>query len=435
MISLRLTVCKRQANVNSRHGKPLSAGGKALYLVPMMFWIISGLITLGVMAVLVSALRKRGDPSLTAAASDVAVYRDQLEEVDRDLARGALGAEDAEAARIEVSRRLLAADKRDNDDDQAAPGAFWPAAALIFALGVGGTVSLYVSYGAPGYPDQPMTARLSALEAARETRPDQTTAEAEAAPLLPKPAQPEQDYLDLVQRLRETVAEHPNDTRGLAFLHQHEAQLGNFAAARIAQETLVAAKGNDATIDDRQRLLDTMVFAAGGYVSPEAETTISTILSENPSFAPARYYQGLLYTQLGRPDLAFPIWRQLLEQSPPNAPWVPVIHAEIEQVAALAGVRYQAPEIRGPSAEDVAAAEDMTDEDRQAMIEGMVEGLAARLADEGGPPQDWARLISALGVLGQSDRANAIADEAETRFAGVAEALALIRQAREGLPE
>ena len=397
----------------------------------MALWVLIGGTVLLVGLMLVLALQ--GGAQTPVGDAELEIYRDQLEEVERDLARGALAEDEAEAVRVEVSRRLLAADKRDTETANLTNGAFWPAAALIVVLGLGGTFFLYTLIGAPGYPDQPMTARLAALEEARENRPNQAVAEAEAATHLPKPTEPDADYLALVERLRETVAEHPDDVRGLTFLHQHEARLGNFAAARAAQEALIAAKGADVTLDDLQRLLDTMVFAAGGYVSPEAEQVISAILSENANFAPTRYYQGLLYTQIGRPDLAFPIWQQLLENSPTSAPWVPVIHAEIEQIAALAGVRYQAPELRGPTSADVAAAEDLTDEDRQAMIEGMVEGLAARLADEGGSPQDWARLISALGVLGQFERANAIADEAETVFANAPDALSLIQQAREGL--
>lgn len=400
----------------------------------MVFWITAGLIALVVVAILIVSMRRSSD-RVSPAASDIAVYRDQLAEVDRDLARGALGEADAEAVRIEVSRRLLDADKRDQASQTDDAGAFWPAAVFIAVVLLGGTWALYSRLGAPGYADQPLKARLAALDEARQTRPNQAAAEAEARANWPAIQEADENYQTLVAELRKAVADRPNDTQGLAFLFRHEANLGNFDAARAAQQQLVASKGDAATLEDRQTLLDAMVFAAGGYISPEAETVLLGVLEDQPTLAPARYYEGLLYTQLGRPDRAFPIWRVLLESSPPNAPWVPVIRAEIEEVAALAGVRYQAPELRGPSADDIAAAADMTDEDRQAMIQNMVEGLSARLADEGGPPQDWARLIGALGVLGQSDRARAIADEAEQVFANDPDALSMMRQAREGLPE
>ena len=188
-------------------------------------------------------------------------------------------------------------------------------------------------------------------------------------------------------------------------------------------------------MEERVTLLDLMVFAAGGFVSPEAEAVLSGILRDAPENETARYYAGLLFAQTGRPDRAFPIWRRLLETSTPDAPWVPVIRAEIEGIAAAAGIDYTPPETRGPSAADVAAAQDMTAEERQEMIRGMVEGLADRLATDGGPPEDWARLIGALGVLGDTERARAVADEALEVFADSPEALAAIEAAAARLPQ
>ena len=124
----------------------------------------------------------------------------------------------------------------------------------------------------------------------------------------------------------------------------------------------------------------------------------------------------------------------MLEDSNPDAPWVPIIRSEIEQLAEIAGVRYTLPALptnglRGPSAEDMAAAADMTAEDRQAMIGSMVEGLASRLANQGGTPDEWARLIGALGALGQTDRARAIWAESRMVFADQPSALATIQAA------
>ena len=114
---------------------------------------------------------------------------------------------------------------------------------------------------------------------------------------------------------------------------------------------------------------------------------------------------------------------------------MPVLRAEIEGVAAAAGVNYTLPELRGPTAADMAAAQEMSAEDRQEMIRGMVEGLAERLATDGGPPEDWARLIGALSVLGETARARAVADEALQVFADNSDALGIIEAARERLPQ
>ena len=141
-----------------------------------------------------------------------------------------------------------------------------------------------------------------------------------------------------------------------------------------------------------------------------------------------------MLTQTGRPDQAFRIWDGLLRAGPPDAPWIPPIAAQIEDLAQLAGVRYSMPEIggsalRGPSATDVENAQSMSPAERMEMIGGMVAGLSERLATEGGPASDWARLISSLGVLGEQQRASATYANAVDVFAGDDAALDLINQA------
>jgi cytochrome c-type biogenesis protein CcmH len=141
--------------------------------------------------------------------------------------------------------------------------------------------------------------------------------------------------------------------------------------------------------------------------------------------------------QVDRPDAAFRLWRDLLEESMPGAPWVPPIRAGIEELAARAGVRYElppreaAPAAPGPSAGDVEAAGDMDPEARMQMIRGMVAQLSDRLATEGGTAEDWARLINAYGVLGETERARAIWAEAQSVFAEIPEGLATVRAAAE----
>jgi len=131
-----------------------------------------------------------------------------------------------------------------------------------------------------------------------------------------------------------------------------------------------------------------------------------------------------MYAQTDRPDIAFRLWRALQADSPADAPWQPVLRATLPDLAAAAGIPYQPPAaqqpaapLAGPSAEDIANAAQMSAEDRNAMIRGMVDGLAERLATEGGSAAEWSRLIGALGTLGELDRARAIFDEAQQVFA------------------
>jgi cytochrome c-type biogenesis protein CcmH len=209
--------------------------------------------------------------------------------------------------------------------------------------------------------------------------------------------------------------------------------MGNFAAAHAAQSRVIALRGDAASAVDYADLADLMILAAGGYVSPQAEAVLRQALERDPRNGAARYYLGLMYVQTGRPDLGFQIWRTLLAESTPQAPWVPPIRAQIQDVANLAGVRYRLPDAAapapGPSAADMAAAADMSADDRNQMIRNMVAGLGERLASEGGSPEEWARLITALGVLGEKDQAGEIWTEAQATFAADPGALDTIRAA------
>lgn len=399
----------------------------------MLFWVISaGLVLLVTMAIL-APLRRAGDAGAAPAGSaayDLQIYRDQLREVERDLTRGVISDPEAERLRREIGRKVLDADRRLTDDATPARNrSGWIGAAVVLALMLGGAVWLYTREGVPGMPDLPLQDRLAAAQAAYDSRPSQ--ADAQAAAPAPERGQIDQDYQALVAELRAAVAETPDDPQGLALLSLHEARLGNLDAAITAQRHLIKVRGDQATADDHVQLAAQMIEAAGGLVTPEAEAELAHALKLDRRNPQARYMLGLMQAQNGRPDRAFPIWRDLLEEGPPDAPWIAPIRATIGELAWLAGqpdyTPPDAPALPGPDADAMAAAEDMSPEDRQQMIQGMVAQLESRLATEGGAPEEWARLISSLVVLGQGDRAGAIWAEAQTRFADQPEALDIVR--------
>lgn len=402
----------------------------------MGFWIATaGFAALVVMVVMLAALRPQR-AATPAAAYDLQVYRDQLREVARDVARGVLTEEEAARIRAEVSRRLLEADRALQATQSPARG-MGRADRLILAgllvASVAGSFALYLRIGAPGYPDLPLAMRVAQVETARATRPDQDSAEAQVPFRETMPADPRREAL--VIQLREVMARRPDDAQGMALLAQNEAALGNFRAAHLAQARLIELLGEGVSGLEHIDLAEMKILAAGGYVSPEAESALLRGLELAPRNGTARYYVGLMYAQQGRPDLAFPIWRNLLAESTPDAPWLDAIRLQIEEVAFLAGVNVTLAELpqptapRGPSAADIAAAQEMSAEDQGAMIEAMVAGLAARLATDGGPPEDWARLIGAQIVLGRTEEAMAIAEEARVTFADLPAAIALIEAA------
>jgi cytochrome c-type biogenesis protein CcmH len=392
------------------------------------FWIAAAVMVAMVALVLVQAIRHGRAQALAAPGSeDVAVYRDQLAEVDRDLARGTLAPAEAARLRAEISRRLLAADaRRSATAPTRAMGTGLGLLAVVLALA--GAVALYAQLGVPTYGDLPLSRRLALSDEAMRNRPDQAAAEA-AAPKMQAAPQVDPQLMELIQQLRQVVKDHPDDPRGLQFLAKYEGMLGNFQAAVTAQTHLIAVRGDQATAEDHASLAELMILAAGGVVTPQAEAELKAALTKDPKDAPARYYSGLMFLQVGRPDRTFELWKPLLDEGPADAPWIGPIRDQIEDIAAAAGIRYQLPAAKGPSAQDMAAAAQMSPEDRQTMIEGMVGGLETRLMADGGPVEDWAKLINALGVLGQTDRARAAYDRARAAFADQPGALSALQAA------
>lgn len=432
----------------------------------MTFWLAVGVISVMVTALLVLAvLRGRQAAPDSTAAREIGIYRDQLREVEKDLARGIITDTEAGRLRTEVQRRLLDADS--GVVRATGRGASPRAMQVLAVVVVVGLVPLalwtYHSVGALGFPDQPLAQRLADASAARENRPSQAEMEAQmaggsvSAPNAGVPNDGADDGdgdgvgdeandgtgLDqLVARLRTALESRPDDLQGHVLLAQNEGALGNFAAAARAQETVIRLLGDRVRADDHAMHAEFLILAAGGGVSAQAEGALERALRLAPDNALALYYSGIMFAQTNREDVTFQIWSRLHDISPGDAPWMPVIRDALPQLAQIAGQRYTLPPLPapsgpapsgtggpGPSAADIDAARDMDPADQAAMIEGMVDRLAARLANTGGTAEEWARLIGALGVLGDTDRARTIWTEAQDIFAARADDLAQIREA------
>lgn len=402
-----------------------------------MFWIICAALAVLVATLFVLALLRGRIEAEHPATFDLRIYRDQLREVERDLARGVLGTEDAERTRAEVGRRVLAANAQ---LENASKGTDQPrrltlgAAALSSAAIIAGGLALYAAIGAPGQGDLPHAARMAAADDAYENRPSQEAYLARL-PSLPTP-EPDEEYTALISRLRAAVAENPDDLQGQSLLATNEARLGNFDAARTAQRAVIRIKGQGATAEDHITLAQLYVTEAQGYVSPKAEAALRSALEVTGDHPVPRYFLGQMWLQNDRPDRAFRLWSRLLSEGPETAPWIEPIRAQIDDIAWLAGIEYTAPEpgssapraLPGPSAEEIEDASDMSPAERMEMIEGMVSSLSQRLATEGGTPDEWSRLIAAYGALGNSGQAAAIWQEAQKVFAERPDALETVRR-------
>ena len=326
-----------------------------------------------------------------AAASDLAVYRDQLVEIERDKASGIIAPPEAEAARVEVSRRLIAAaEAQDRVATADAPAqTFRRRAAAVVALLVipFGATALYLLHGSPQLPGQPLAARMSA---------------------------PQDRSLDtLIARVEAHLAQNPNDGKGWEVVAPVYLRLNRIDDAIRAQRNVLSLLGENAT--RRADLGEALAMQANGVVTAEAKTEFERAAKLDEGDPRAQFYLGLAAEQDGRAKDAAQIWRALLANAPADAPWLPTVREALKRVGGLDALPTPvAPSAaqRGPSTSDVAAANQMTPAERSEMIRGMVERLATRLAEDGSDVDGWLRLMRAYVVLGDRDKARSAAEDA-----------------------
>jgi cytochrome c-type biogenesis protein CcmH len=268
----------------------------------MMFWIVAGMLA-ALVALLLARPLLAPPPSAVEASPDQAIYRDQLREVDRDLSRGVIGPEEAERARTEIARRLLAADRAGPLCLAEAPrGAALIAVGVAAVLVVLGSLLLYSVLGRPGAQDLPRAERIAQAEALRDSRPSQAEAETAALAAFPVPEpQVPADYLEMIEELRQVVPTRPDDLQGWELLALHEARLGRYADAARAQERVVTIKGEEATAGDSWASPTAWSPQRAGVVTPEAELGPVRARLARRREPGLLYYLGLLEAQTGGP--------------------------------------------------------------------------------------------------------------------------------------
>ncbi|MGD0024121.1 MAG: c-type cytochrome biogenesis protein CcmI [Xanthobacteraceae bacterium] len=349
----------------------------------MTLWIIFVLMTAA--AILAVAWPLARKPRLARAGSDLIVYQDQLQEIDRDRSAGLIGEAEAEAARIEVSRRLLAAADT-QPPAPPAPSAWHRRAAALAALIVLSLLpaGLYAALGSPSVPGQPALAGVTS------------------------PAGHE-SIADLISKVEAHLARNPDDGPGWEVIAPVYMRLGRFDDAVAAWRKALALNGETAARDSG--LGEALVAAANGVVTDEAKEAFERAVARDPHEANARYFLGLADEQDGNREGAAAKWRAMVEDAPADAPWIGFVRE------ALARVTGEPAAAAGPSAGDIAAAANMTDAQRAEMIRGMVAKLADRLHEDGTDMEGWVRLVRAYVVLGDRDRAKDAAADAKRALA------------------
>jgi cytochrome c-type biogenesis protein CcmH len=367
----------------------------------MVLWIIFAGMTAAALAALLWPVWRREAPDAGLRDAELAVYRDQLAEIDRDAARGMIDPREAEATRNEVSRRMLAAAGPDDlEPTRTAPGA--RRAALVSAL-MGIPVialSTYLAFGSPDLPGMPRSERMAtALERA--------------------------DYAAMVAQVEAHLAENPRDAQGWLVLAPTYRGMGRYGeAAKAFARALELVAASPVLLTD---FGETLVLANDGLVTARARDAFQQALALDPDSTKALFYRALADRQDGNNAEALATWRSMLQDAPADAPWRPAVE---RQVASLEREVSGAPELGAP---DIARADELQGEDRDAMIRGMVDGLAQRLEHDGNDLQGWLRLARARTVLGERDAAVAALQSAEQHFSSDPESLGRIAEARDAL--
>ena len=397
----------------------------------MIFWVITFLICALISIFFYRTITQEA-PDIVPN-SDLEVYKDQLLNIDKELSRGIIAIDEAERIKAEVSRRILELGKRKQfvlKKETKVSGLIFSTIFLIILI-VGGSF-IYQEFGAPGYANISQSQRIKNANELLKGRATQEKL------LQDRGSQqnfktPEGNYGELVKKLRQKVAERPTDLEGLKLLAGIEAKIGNIDEAVKAQQQFLKVLGDSASVLDFFNYADLLINQVDGVVSPESEKALRSALRINPQNGGAMYYIGLMLAQNDRPDLALRLWKQLLKSENLEAPWIPLIRDDIERLAVLAGdTKFKSPLIEltpGPTAEDVDIASKMRNEERQGMIRGMVSRLSERLSTDGGSPNEWAKLINALGVLGEIQSAKSAWKEAKNIFKGSPTSLEILNTA------
>src|SRR5262249_45648191 len=355
----------------------------------MTLWFALALMTAAAVFAVLWPLARR-EPVLRSG-TDAAVYRDQLDEIERDRAAGLIAGKEAAAAQVEVSRRLIAA--ADVPAAASPPprvtvrGGRSVAAAAFVVLPLGAAL-FYLGLGSPLLPDQPLAER-------------RITARAGGS------------LAGLIAQVEEHLERDPQDGRGWEVIAPIYLRLGRFEDAVRARRNALRLNGE--TPERAAALGEAPVFAANGMVTAEAKTVFEKAVALDGGAVQARYFLGLAAEQDGNHARAAAIWRELIASAAPDAPWVDALREALARVESGASARGPT---TGPSEEQVAAVADLSADQRNVMVRGMVERLSERLHHEDGSDvEGWVRLVRSYLVLGEREKARAAAVDARRALA------------------
>ncbi|WP_323763486.1 c-type cytochrome biogenesis protein CcmI [Marinovum sp.] len=362
----------------------------------MTFWVPAAALALLAVLVILLPLWRRSGATVGHREGALAIFVDQLREIEAERNRGLISPAEAAAAQIEIKRRMLAVERQGRGGPVGTGGApVLMGLAVLVPLLAG---AVYVTIGAPGAESLPFVAR----EAERTE---------------------DRKIVDLTEQLRNRLLtdEAGGPTEGWELLAQTYMKMGRYAAAAEALGRIVDRE--DAHSGHLTQWAEALIAANDGVITTSAGAAIDRALAMDVLNPAASYYKAQWLEQDGRAGQARELLLLRLEQESDLQPWMEIFVQQANRIGAETGAEPVAlgdfVNLRGPSAEDVEAAQEMTAEERDAFIRSMVAGLAARLEDAPDDLDGWLQLGRAYGVLGE----RALAAEAYRAAEGLLDGL------------
>jgi cytochrome c-type biogenesis protein CcmH len=367
----------------------------------MVFWLAVAMLAA---AVTYAVTRPLMTPSLgdqpvvdDSIAADLAVYKDQLQEIETDLGRGALSANEAQAARNEVARRLIRRSESGAVEGKVTTAQVGALSKLAFSLASVllpvASLGLYLAFGQPGQPGQPLSARIEAPVDATKTD-------------------------DLVAKVEAALRDRPDDGKGWDVIAPVYMKQGRFQDAATAYAKAINLLGeNPARL---QGFVDARIRSENGLIPDDARAALDKLRIADPSRREPRMWLALAKEQDGDRAGAAAEYRALLADAPADAPWRTAVEQRLALVTGASAPQPNAgpekiPSANAPSEADIMA---MTPQQREAKINEMVDGLAARLKADAKDLTGWQRLIRAYQALGRKDEALKAVSDARAGLAG-----------------
>lgn len=336
----------------------------------MLFWLICAALTLAAVAGALLPLTKSPQSSATPNLTDIDVYKDQLRELEQDAERGMINGEEAAAAKLEISRRILKADTQQEKASTASAVSAKLAVLLMLLVPVAAWAG-YMATGSPQMPDQPIASRLQA------------------------PAENASIEV-LLARTEAHLAANPGDGKGWDVIAPVYLRLGQFDKAAIAFTR--ALEINGPAFKNEIGLAEAMAGKNGGMIGPDSEAAFRRAAAIEPDNPQPAIMLATAKAQQGKLDEARTGFQAILATAPKDAPWRGIVE---QSIASIDAARSQT----GPSGAEIDAAAQMSDSDRNAMIESMVAGLDAKLKENPADREGWLRLIRSYAVMGKTELA------------------------------